>query len=50
MLIISRFSCVIPSLTRYSYNNFESIQSTKGRSISRILSIVDLVEILISKP
>ena len=49
MSIINRFSCVVPSFTRQSYNNLESVQRTSGKSIPNILSIVDLIEALISK-
>jgi hypothetical protein len=48
--IMSRFSCVVPSFTRHSYKDFEFIQTTSGRSISRALSTVDLTAALISKP
>jgi hypothetical protein len=50
MSIISRFSCVVPNLTRQLYNNFESIQRTSSKSIPSTLSIIDLTEALISKP
>ena len=47
--IIRRFSCVIPNLTKYSYNNFESVQRTSSKSILSTLSIVDLTKAPISK-
>jgi len=50
MSIINRFSCVVPSFTRQSYNDLESVQRTSGKSIPSILSIVDLTEALILKP
>jgi hypothetical protein len=50
MSIISRFSCVVPNLTRHSYNNLEFIQRTSGKSISSTLSIVNFTKALISKP
>jgi len=50
MSIINRFSCVVPSFTRQSYNNLESVQRTSGKSIPSILSIVNLTKAPISKP
>jgi len=50
MSIINRFSCVILSFTRQSYNNLESVQRTSGKSIPNILSIVNLTKALILKP
>jgi hypothetical protein len=49
-LIIRRFSRVVPNLTRHSYNDFESVQTTSGSSISSALSIIDLTEAPILKP
>jgi len=46
--IIRRFSCVIPNLTKHLYNNLESVQRTKGKSILRTLSIVNLTKALMS--
>jgi hypothetical protein len=50
MSIISRFSCVVPSLTRQSYNDLKLVQKTSNKLILRILSIVDLTEAPMSKP
>jgi hypothetical protein len=36
--IMSRFSCVVPSLTRQSYKLFESVQMTSGRGSVRCRS------------
>lgn len=47
--IISRFSYVVPSLTRQSYSDFESVQRTSSRSIFSTFSIVALIEAPISK-
>jgi hypothetical protein len=47
--IMRRFSCVVPNLTKHSYNNLESVQRTRGKSILRTLSIVDFAKALISK-
>jgi hypothetical protein len=48
--IIKRFSCVVPNLTKHSYNNLEFVQKTKGKSIPRTLSSIALIEALISNP
>jgi len=50
MSIMRRFSCVVPSFTRQSYNDFESVYKTSSKSIPSTLSIVDLAKVLISKP
>jgi len=50
MSIMSRFSCVVLSLTRQLYNDLELVQTTNSKLILRILSIVDLIEALMSKP
>ena len=50
MLIINRFSCVVPNLIKHLYNNFEFVYKTSGRSILSILSIIDLTKALILKP
>ena len=50
MSIMSRFSCVVPNLTRHSYSDFESVQITSGRSICSALSTVDLTDAPISNP
>jgi Txe/YoeB family toxin of Txe-Axe toxin-antitoxin module len=50
MSIISRFSCIVPSLTRQSYNDLELVQRTSSKLIPRIMSIVNLIEALMSKP
>ena len=47
--IIRRFSCIVPNLTKHSYNDFEFVQRTSGKSILSILSIVDLIKAPISK-
>jgi hypothetical protein len=47
--IISRFSCVIPNLTRHLYSDLEFIQKTSGKSILSTLSIVDFTKALMSK-
>jgi hypothetical protein len=49
ILIISRFSCIVPSLTKHLYNNFEFVQKISGKSISSTLSIVDFIKALMSK-
>jgi hypothetical protein len=49
MSIISRFSCVVPNLTKHSYSDLESVQRTSGKSISSTLSIVDFTKALMSK-
>jgi hypothetical protein len=39
--IINRFLCIVPSFTRQSYNDFESVHRIRGRSlVFIILSIV----------
>jgi hypothetical protein len=50
MSIISRFSCVVPNLTKHSYNDLEFVQRTSGKSILSTLSIVDFTKALMSKP
>jgi hypothetical protein len=50
ILIIRRFFCVILSLTRQSYSDFESVQNISSKLILRILSIVALIVPVISKP
>jgi len=47
--IIKRFFCVIPNLTKYSYNNLEFIQRIKGKSILKTLLIINLIKALILK-
>ena len=48
---ISRFSCVVPSLTKQSYRDFESVQRVIGsRSSCRIFSMVTLIAALVSNP
>jgi hypothetical protein len=49
---ISRFSFVVPSLTRHSYNDFESVHRTSGRgALGRKISwIVALIAAAISNP
>jgi hypothetical protein len=49
MSIISRFSRVVPNLTRHLYSDLEFVQRISGKSISSTLSIVDFTEALISK-
>jgi hypothetical protein len=49
MSIISRFSCIIPNLTRHLYSNLESVQRTSSKSILSTLLIVDFTKALISK-
>jgi hypothetical protein len=48
--IIKRFSCIIPNLTKHSYNDFEFVQRISGKSIPSTLSIINLTKALISKP
>jgi hypothetical protein len=52
--IIRRFSCVVPSLTKHSYNEYESVQTTIGvcgnPSCSVIILIVVLIAMAISTP
>jgi len=48
--IIRRFSCVVPSLTRHSYSDFESVQSISGRLILRTSLVVALRAPAILKP
>jgi len=50
MLIIRRFSWVVPSHTRQLYKDLKSVQSTSRRLICRILSTVDLITTPILKP
>ena len=50
MSIISRFSCVIPNLTKHLYSDLESIQRTSSKSISSTLSIIDFTKAPMSKP
>jgi hypothetical protein len=50
MSIISRFSRVIPNLTKHSYSDLEFVQKTSSKSISSTLSIVDFTKALMSKP
>src|SRR5438045_3640618 len=48
---ISRFSCVVPSLTKQSYSDLESVQSVIGSCSScRILSIVILIAAAVLNP
>ena len=51
---ISRFSCVVPSLTRHSYSDFESMQIVSGmlpwRGQASIWFKVDLIVAAVSKP
>ena len=46
--IISYFSCIIPSLTKYLYNNFESIQRISSKSMFNTKLIVLLTVATIS--
>jgi Txe/YoeB family toxin of Txe-Axe toxin-antitoxin module len=46
---MSRFSCVVLSLTRQSYNDLELVQRTSSKLILKILSIVNLIEALMLK-
>ena len=48
--IMRRFSCVVPSRIRQSYNDFESVHRVSGMLIYRIRSMVDLIAVLISNP
>jgi hypothetical protein len=50
ILIISLFSCVVPSFTRHFYSDLESVQRIRGKSIPRTLSIVDLTKAPMSNP
>ena len=45
-----RFSCVVPSLTRYSYSDFELVQSVSSRLMLRTSLVVALRAPAISKP
>jgi hypothetical protein len=46
---ISRFSCVVPSLTKQSYSDFESVQSViSSCSSCKILSMVVLIVAAVS--
>ena len=45
-----RFSCVVPSLTRHSYSDFESVQSISSRLILRTSLVMALRAPVISKP
>jgi hypothetical protein len=47
--IISRFSYIIPNLTKHLYNNLEFVQRISGKSILSTLSIVNFTKALISK-
>jgi hypothetical protein len=48
---ISRFSCVVPSLTKQLYSDFESVQSVISSCLScRILSMVVLIVAAMSNP
>jgi hypothetical protein len=47
---ISRFSCVVPSLTKQSYKDFESMQRMSRSEIHRIFLIVDLIAAPILNP
>jgi len=48
--IMSLFSAVVPSLTRQSYRDLESVQRTSGRLMPSASSRVDLIEAPISNP
>jgi hypothetical protein len=48
MSIISLFSTVVPSFTRYLYRECESVQRTNSTRSPRILSIVTLIDVPIS--
>ena len=50
MSIIRRFSCVVPSLTRHSYSDFELVQSISSRLILRTSLVMALRAPAISKP
>ncbi len=50
MLIMSRFSYIVPNLTRHLYSDFESVQTTSGSSIPSALLTIALTNALISKP
>ena len=41
---------MVPSLTRHSYSDFESVQTTSRRSIPSALSTVDLTDAPMSNP
>ena len=49
-LIMRRFSCIVLSLTRQLYSDFELVQVTSGKLILSILLIVALIAPIISKP
>jgi hypothetical protein len=54
ILIIRRFSCVVPSLTKHSYNKYKSVQTTirvcGNPSCLVIILIVVLIVMAISTP
>jgi len=50
MLIIRRFSWVVPSCTRQLYKDLKLVQSINRRLICRILSTIDLITTPILKP
>ncbi len=41
MSTIKRFSCIVLSLTKQSYSDFESVQRIIGTDYFKILSIID---------
>ena len=41
MSTIKRFSWVVPSLTKQSYSDFESVQKIIGKHCFKMLSMVD---------
>lgn len=47
---MSRFSCIVPSLIRQSYRDFESVQRMIGSRSCRIFSIVALIAASVSNP
>ena len=49
MLIIKRFSYIVPSWTRQLYKDFELVQRISGRLTYKILSSVDLIAVPILK-
>lgn len=48
--IIRRFSFVVPSFTRHSYREKESVQITKGTGGSRSWSIINFKVVTIDRP
>ena len=50
ILIMSRFSCVVPNCTKQSQSDFELIQTIRSIGLLSICSIVDLITIAESNP